>query len=248
MTSSSDPLDRLVSAAWWVADWDDVLQRAGKPDHRLRLAAIRILTRRRLVLVIAVLVAALVPLGAVGAANDWWFLRFGAGSTPDVVKEGVWNGHPWKLIAYPSNGNGLCFSMKWTDSQGGGHPTACAPFALVAGPAQKAPPEMTITWMAATRGSSDFPPFIVGPVIGSATQVEITFVNGDVLRVPTFAAPTPLTAVGFYAAQLPAAVARLPVPGPIVQTLAGLDAGGNVVACLAPQTAVAGISPLSDCK
>jgi hypothetical protein len=97
MTFSNDPLDRLVAAHPWLDDWDDVLRRTGKPaaDGVLR-AAIRVFGRRRVVLALVAAVAVLVPLGAFGAANDWWFLG-SAGtpvpvSAPRIVKEGEWNG------------------------------------------------------------------------------------------------------------------------------------------------------------
>jgi hypothetical protein len=231
--------------------WIDVLQRAASFDSRAHRAGIRMLSRRRLVLVVAAVVAVLIPLGALGAANDWWFLG-SAGApvpviAPIVVKEGEWSGHPWQLVAYPSNTDGLCFTItpggsKATGSRAG---MACAPFAGVARTAQtKTTPDMTITFLSGF-GFGGFPPYIAGPVIKGVDQVEIKFVNGDVLRVPTFPAPDPLTAVRFYASQIPAAVAQ---GHPLVKTLAGLDVHGNVVACLAPTTAVEGVSPLSDCR
>jgi hypothetical protein len=254
MTFSSDPLDRLVAAHPWVADWDDVLHRAGQPAHGAHRPAARILNRRRLVLVAIAVVAVLIPLGAFGAAHDWWFLGSGSPvpvSTPTVVKEGEWSGHPWQLVAYPSNTDGLCFTIipGGSKATGTGAGMDCAPFVGVARTAHtKASPDMTITWVSGS-GFGGFPAYIAGPVINSAEQVEIKFVNGDVLRALTFAAPDPLAAVRFYATQLPAAVAHSHVPGqPLVETIAGLDANGNVVACLAPTTAVDGASPLSDCR
>jgi hypothetical protein len=234
--------------------WIDVLQRAAT-GSRVHRAGSRMLSRRRLVLVVAAVVAVLIPLGALGAANDWWFLG-SAGApvpvrAPIVVKEGEWSGHPWQLVAYPSNTDGLCFTItpggsKATGSRAG---MACAPFVGVARTAHTKPtPDMTITFVSGL-GFRGFPPYIAGPVIKGVDQVEIKFVNGDVLRAPTFPAPDPLTAVRFYAAQIPAAVAHSDVPRhPLVKTLAGLDVNGNVVACLAPTTAVDGVSPLSDCR
>lgn len=255
MTFNGEPLDLLVAAHPWVADWDDVLQRAGSPGAVAQRLARRVLSRRRLVLVAIAVGAVLVPLGAFGAANDWWFLGSGGTpvpvSAPIVVKEGEWSGHRWQLVAYPSNTDGLCFTIvppAWK-AHGSTAGMACAPFVGVARTAHtKVSPDMTITWLAAL-GNRSFPAYIAGPVVSSVDQVEIKFVNGDMLRTPTFAAPDPLNAVRFYAAQLPAAVARSFIPAhPLVQTLAGLNAKGNVVACLAPQTAVDGISPLSDCR
>ena len=98
------------------------------------------------------------------------------------------------------------------------------------------------------------PEGLAGPVIDKASTVEIEFGTGEVLRLPTFSGAASLGHVRFYAAQLPATI---PVPLPragthkersFINTLAGLDSDGNVVACLTPRMAVDGVSPLSDCR
>jgi hypothetical protein len=70
------------------------------------------------------------------------------------------------------------------------------------------------------------------------------------LRVPTVAGPEPLQHVRFYAAQLPTDIRLTPgTAGAFLKWVAGLDASGTVVACLAPQTfAKVGVSSLSDCR
>ena len=249
MIFSDEVLDRFAPAHAWVSDWPDVLERAGE-GHSARLV-----TKRRLVMVFAVLAAVLVPLVALGAANDWWFLKFGSGPMPTkaplVVKEGEWGGHPWQLIAYPSTTDGLCVSVTPKGSNGGGEGGAlgCGPFAGIARtPETKASPDMTITYLSGS-GSKQLPAYIAGPVIGTASAVEIHFGNGEVLRVPTFAGPEPLHHIRFYATQLPSSLQTTPRPfATFLKWVAGLDAKGNVVACLAPMTAEDGISPLSDCR
>jgi hypothetical protein len=249
MTFGDEVLDRLSPAHGWVADWPDVLERAGA-----RRSA-RLLTKRRLVLALVVLAAVLVPLAAVGAANDWWFLRFGAGPQPTrapvVVKEGEWAGHPWQLIAYPSTTDGLCFSITPTGSgvEGMGGGMSCGTFAGVSRtPETKASPDMTITFLSG-GASPQLPAYIAGPVIDQATTVEIRFGNGDVLRVPTFAAPESLGHIRFYATQLPAGVEDSPRTFlTFLKFVAGLDADGEVVACLMPRAAKDGRSPPSDCR
>jgi len=225
----------------------DVLERAG--ERR----SVPLVTRRRLVLAFVISAAVLMPLAAFGAANDWWFLRFGGApvpmTAPQVVKEGEWNGHPWQLIAYPS-ATGLCISITPRDSGGAGGALSCGPFVGVARTQQsKAPPDMTISVLAGDA-TEQLPAYLVGAVIEAASEVEIRFVDGDVLRVPTYAGPEPLQHVRFYAAQLPANFRMTPenVARVFPRWLAGLDAGGNVVACLAPRTARDGISSLSDCR
>jgi hypothetical protein len=249
MTFGDEALDRLAPLHGWVTDWPDVLERAGS-----RRSA-RLFTKRRLVLALVVLAAVLVPLAAVGAANDWWFLRFGAAPPPTkapvVVKEGEWRGHPWQLVAYPSTTDGLCFSITPMGSArgGAGGAMSCGPFAGVSRTADtKASPDMTITFMSG-GASPELPAYIAGPVIEEAAAVEIRFGNGEVTRVPTFAGPESLGHVRFYAAQLPANVHDSPHTFlTFLKSVAGLDANGEVVACLAPQTAKAGISDLADCR
>jgi hypothetical protein len=243
------------------------------PTGRLRL-----LTRRRLVLPPALLAAALVSLAALGAAGDWSFRQNdgptpastpvvakgeGSGdpfpsseSAPVVVKEGEWSGRRWQLTAYPSSGHGLCFSVAPLGSSldGSGGAMSCAPFVGVPRTEEtRGSSEMTITFLSGAARPG-LPAYIAGPVIDKASTVEIQFGTGEVLRLPTFSGAVSLGRVRFYATQLPASI-RMPRPDPLIQnqatfinTLAGLDGDGNVVACLAPRTAVGGGSPLSHCQ
>lgn len=254
MTPNTDPLDRLAPLAPWEPDWPDVLDRADQRALR-RTRLEDLLTRRRVVVALAVLVAVLVPLAALGAANEWWFLRFGGAPTPVsapvVVKEGVWSGHPWRLIAYPSSTDGLCFSItpKNAKAEGAGGAMNCAPIAGVPRTTEtKATPDMTITYLSGS-GDPHLPAYIAGPVIETASTVKIRFATGEILRLPTFSAPASVGHVRFYATQLPADIpASTPgAPQTYIDTLAGLDNDGNVVACLDPSTAVNGVSPLADC-
>lgn len=209
-------------------------------------------------LALALLAAALVPLAAFGAASDWWFLQSDRPtpvSAPDVVKEGDWSGHPWQLIAYRSGTDGLCVSVTpaGSNASGSGGATGCAPFVGVSRAAETKGSGMTITFLSGVA-SDQLPAYIAGPVIDKASTVEIQFGTGEVLRLPTFSGRASLGHVRFYAAQLPATMS---IPPPdlrsqnqrsFIKTLAGLDSDGNVVACLAPQTMVDGVSPLSDCQ
>jgi hypothetical protein len=247
MTLGDELLDQLLPAQAWAPDWTDVLRRAGAGP------SIRRVTKRRFVVVLAVLAAVLVPLAALGATNDWWFLKLGHGPTPTnapvVVKEGTWDGHPWQLIAYPSTTDGLCVSVTPKGSAGEGGAMGCGTFAGIARtPETKASPDMTITYLSGAA-SNNLPAYIAGPVIEKASTVEIHFANGDVMRVPTFTAPEPLSHIRFYATPIPAANQTTQSTFPtFLKWVAGLDATGNVVACLAPQTAKNGISPLADCR
>jgi hypothetical protein len=254
MTFDDDVLDRLAPALPWEPDWADVLGRAGRPD---RSRWLRPQGKRRLVLALAALAVVLIPIVAVGAANDWWFLRFGnaptPAGTPVVVKHGTWYGRAWELVAYASTTGDICFGVMPPGSEAGGEVGAlgCAPFVGIPHPSgRKAAAEMTVTYLSG-GGGDGLHGYIAGPVIDAASQVEIHLAGGQVLRLPTFAAPPSVGHVRFYAAPLPAGVSLPRVgPGslqPLVTSVAGLDSDGNVVACLAPATAIDGVSPLSAC-
>jgi hypothetical protein len=163
----------------------------------------RLLTKRRVILALALLAGALVPLAALGGASDWWFLQDGGPtpvSAPDVVKEGEWSGHRWQLIAYRSTGVGLCVSVTpvGSDSGGSGGAMGCAPFAGVPRTVEtRGSSEMTITFLIGAA-SSELPAYIAGPMIDKASTVEIHFGTGEVLRLPSNAGPNErrLVAVG----------------------------------------------------
>jgi hypothetical protein len=226
----------------------------------MRAGRLRLLTKRRLTLALVVLVAVLVPLAAVGATNDWWFLHDHAPkpvSDPLVVKEGEWSGHTWQLIAYRSTTHGLCISVTPARSgtTGSGAAMSCGPFVGVPRTAEtKLSTEMMITFLLSAGADEEFPAYIAGPVVDTASTVEIHFGTGDVLRLPTFSGAESLGRIRFYATQLPATI-RMPPPDlgfegqrTFIDSLAGLDKDGKVVACLVPRTAVNGVSPLSDCR
>jgi hypothetical protein len=215
--------------------------------------SIRLATRRRVVVASAALAAVLVPLAALGASEDWWFLKSGGApeptAAPQVVKSGEWDGQAWQLVAYQSSTDGLCFSITPTASgdRGEGGAMGCAPFVGVKRTARSKSPEMTITFL--TASSERLPAYIAGPVIEQASEVEIRLGSGDVLRVPAFAAPEPLEHVRFYATPLPPGSEANPLsPAGFLKSIAGLDATGTVVACLEPRTGKDGSSSLSECR
>jgi hypothetical protein len=217
-----------------------------------------LVTKRRLVFAFAALAAVLVPLVALGASDDWWFLRSGGApdptAPPEVVTEGEWYGHPWQLVAYPSATDGLCVSItpKGSESKGNDGAMGCAPFVGVARTStSKGTPsdELPITYLAGLGGET-LPAYIVGAVIEEASVVEVRFPGRDVLRVATIPGPESLEHVRFYAIRWPAGInPTASPPGPFPISIAGLNASGEVVACLAPQAlAKHGTSALSDCR
>jgi hypothetical protein len=253
MTFSDDALDRLAPALHWQADWSDVLRRAGeRPEGS---AVPRRLRKRRVAVAFIVLAAVLIPLAALAATNDWWFLSSTNAprpvSAPVVVKEGEWSGHPWQLIAYLSGTDGLCFSVtaKRAAQSGAVGAMNCASFVGISRTKDtKASPDMTITYLSGSAPGF-LPTYIVGPVIDKAVEVEIRFANGQNMHIPTFGAPAALKHIRFYATQIPdSAAPKLREESPAFDWIAGLDMDGKVVACLAPTTAKNGISPLSECR
>jgi hypothetical protein len=255
MTFSDDALDHLVPALPWQADWTDVLRRAGQPEPCRLAPPRRLLRKRRLIIAVVVLVAISIPLAALAAANDWWFLRNTRAprplSAPRVLKEAQWGSHAWQMSAYPSGTDGLCVAVSRKDLKDVGA-MGCSPFAGSPRTATtKATPDMTITYLSGSD-TGGRPLYIVGPVIDKASEVEIRFTNGQTIRVPTFSAPAPLEHIRFYATGLSDSVIS---PGSqsaplslVPKWLAGLDKEGNIVACLVPAKAKDGISPLADCR
>ena len=256
MRFDDDVLDRLAPALPWEPDWADVLGRAGARERR---AWLRPRGRLRLVLALAALAVLLIPIVAVGAANDWWFLRIGGpftpARTPVVVQQSTWDGYAWELVSYVSTGGTLCFGVvpPGPEPSAFSGALACSPFVGITRADQtKAAEPLTVTYLSGGFGTGDrHHDYIAGPVVDGASQVEIRFVAGQVLRLPTFPAPSSVGKVRFYAGLLPAGVS-LPVgPGTFRQlftSIAGLDSDGNVVACLAPADEIDGVSPLSACR
>jgi hypothetical protein len=254
MTQLESALEQLVDDATWLPDWQGVLAQTGMPQRR------RLLTRRRVIVAVVVAAAVIIPLAAVAAANDWWFFRTAGSPTPAsapvVVKTGVWEGHPWRLVAYPSETGSLCVSMvpgTGSDSSSGAA-MGCAPIKGVARTTQTKPgaAAMTITYLSGSP-TTVLPAYIVGPVIEDAATVAIRLSDGTTIRTPTFAGPSPLEHVRFYAVQLPGSPVRSPTTTPPFRVLpmewiAGLDDSGQVVACHAHATMTNGISPLSACN
>jgi hypothetical protein len=250
MKAGTDVLDQLAPALVWEGDWADVLERARERSVHPRRS--RLPSKRRLLVLLALLAAVLVPLAALGAVNGWWFFRAGSApapaNAPVVVREGVWSGRAWQLIAYRSRTDGICFSLtpKGSEATGSSSALTCAPLVGVPRTADtKGSADLTITFLSGAA-SNLLPAYVVGPVVEEATSVEIRFVNEEVLRVPTFEAPTSIGDVRFYAAQLSRSAGSRAASR--VERLTGFDDAGNVVACLVPRTLDNSGPSLADCR
>lgn len=240
--SVEDGLDRLAPREQFAHDWRDVLERAGVQEAR----AIRPVWRRRKWLLVAAVVAAVVvPVAAATVAvtnwNGWWSSphdRFRPVTEPVVVQTGSWDGTRWQLVAYreadsnseaDSNIDGYCYSVM----PYGSPPTARPAGGSMCGGFITRPPNSPAGPASITYGSAESPGlsyWAAGPVVDTAVAVEVHLRDGDVLRLPTYAAPESLGHVRFYATpirQVPQSSGQSPVK------VVGLDENGAVVACLA---------------
>jgi hypothetical protein len=241
--------------------WGNVLARAGV-GPRLKRRRLR----GRIVVALALVAAAAVPL-ALAAVNDWWFFDFrdaprSLSNEPVVVTKGTWSGHAWELAAYAS-AEGTCWALTFPGSSEiggagamGGRATSHADNALGCGgivglrpPNPRALHGPTVMYMLGGSDVAGYPSWISGPVVASATSVVVRFRDGAVVRVPT-SAPFQLGHVGwygpvrFFAAQYPDGVTPYQSP----QTVTGLDSSGNVVACASETSTYRFFSPLTDCS
>jgi hypothetical protein len=276
-------LDALAPVqAFDPADWHQVLSRAGIRDRQRRT-----LTRPRTLLLVAVIVIGiLIPLGTLGATNDWWFTRFPiigetatvsttttstpSGTTisprgqgpvapavaPVAMKSGVWDGHGWELDAFVGAGGDLCFGIAPSATAHGNGEGAALSCARIYGVPQapgaaQTPLPLDITYLMNGR-SPDLPPYIAGPIVGSAQSVLVYFSDGEILRTETFGAPGNFGSIRFYAAPVPDAVASRylkPPPGTgfAFSKIVGRDEKGNIVACFRTPMMEGGVPP-SACR
>jgi hypothetical protein len=188
-----------------------------------------------LVIAVAAAVTLVLAMIAVGATQGWWFLQSGGAPKPlgsvDVVKTGSWNGHQWALTAYRSGTDGICFAITpggGANSTGVGAGMACDQITGVAlTPETKPSSPHGITFLSGCQ--PNLANYIVGPVVNSALQVEITLTDGTVIRTPTFPAPADLGDIRFYATPLQGSCAKGDTNP---SELLDLDQNGQIVARL----------------
>lgn len=207
--------------------------------------------RRRIVLLAGGAAVVALLIGMV-AGYRWWFQRSDDSprlrSDPRVVQEGTWDGRGWRLVAYRSEGYGLCMSIMAADSGYRERATSCSPFVGIKRFGESnTGPQVPITVLAGAA-ASDLPGYIVGAVIEAASVVDIRLAGGQTLRMSTVAGPERLQNIRFFAAPLPAELDIRSTDFPHNLWIAGRDPSGAVVVCLRAETAVNGVSPLSDCR
>jgi hypothetical protein len=238
--SVEDVLERLAPRAQFAHDWGDVLDRAGVHEA----AAVGPTWRRRKWLLVAAVVAAVVvPVAAATIAvtnwSGWWeHDQFRPASEPAVVQTGSWDGTRWQLVAYleshTTNVDHYCYSVMPYGASLTARPAAVGCGGIPTRP-QDAPTGHAGILYGATK-SPGLPYWAAGPVVDTAVAVALHFRDGDVLRLPTYAAPESLGHVRFYATPLPE-VPESSGQSPV--KVVGLDENGAVVACLAVDPASA---------
>jgi hypothetical protein len=276
-------LEALAPSRDFQPEWEQVMLRA---EPRGRQAPTRWSRRKttRLTVALAVVIAALIPLAALGDTGQLWFLHFpivgqtsaptDASSTsggsslgpvgvapavsPVSVQTGSWNGAGWELDAFVGTSGDLCFGIAPSRSahgDGGNAALACARIYGVptptSAPADSGGLPLDITYLMNGR-TNDLPPYIAGPVVGTARTVAIYFSDGEVVRTPTFEAPPSLGSVRFYASPIPDTVATTylqapPRTVPAFTKIVGLDDADNIVACLRTPMMNGGVPP-SACR
>lgn len=234
--SVEDVLDRIAPRERFAHDWGDVLERAGVHDAGAVGPAWR---RRKWLLVAAVVAAVIVPVAAATVAvtnwSGWWTSphdQFRPVTEPVVVQTGSWDGKRWQLVAYlethTRNVDVYCYSVMPYGSA-----LTARPAAVACGGIPARLPDAPTGNAGILYGSTEspgLPSWAAGPVVATAVEVALHFRDGDVLRLPTYAAPESLGHVRFYATPIPE-VPQSSGQSPV--KVVGLDENGAVVACLA---------------
>lgn len=246
MTEYDPEIARILNQAlpyeFGAADWELVLTES-------RSSPARRFPRRnhgKLVLLVALaFVAVLVPLSALGIANDWWFFSVrGNPLAPTgsviTIASGRVEGAPWELIAFMTKANGLCFSV--TLYPPSGNPSSAAGPALPSQGIVDASQGMAgcggvrglagATWQplvnsvegSVTTRSGAIALVIGGPTDSSVAEVDVVESDGETVTTQSFPAPSELgLPIRFFVAALP------PSTHVGVKELIARDAAGNVL-------------------
>jgi hypothetical protein len=214
------PADQLPAS-----DWAGVLARAGDSGFRRWRQP-----RGRLAFAAAILAVAVGTTAAIAANQHWWF--FGEGPEPvsevAVVMEGSWDGVPWALTAYRSRTDGVCFGVTPNprdNPDGIGAAMGCSQIVGVRTIQDTKPSEARNIAYLMSGPNPPLPRYIAGPVIATANEIEVLFVNHRSLDAKTVRAPSRLKSdIRFYAARLPLDA--------VVRMILGRDNHGRVVARL----------------
>jgi hypothetical protein len=240
-------LKTLAPAQEELPAWEEILARAGIDSAA---PTRRPLWKRSWVIALAVLVAVLVPLAAVGSEENWWFLDNGSPkpglpkpiSAIVEVKRGSWSGHDWRLAAYRAlvrrygvgvGAAGLCYMVRIDVDTGSTGRGRCGPIPpQLPGVSSESSAPDSISFIEGAydaNATADKTDYVFGMVPGNVTEVDIHFKHGRAINAPTFAAPEALGApVRFFGVEL--SEYRL---FSSISKLVGLDGQGEIVACTA---------------
>jgi hypothetical protein len=208
-------LNELLPAVEIADDWGRVLRDADA--GRLGYARVHqaLTPRLRLVLVATVLLlAALIPLTALGVSNSWW-LRDSGRRPPApigeaiVLRTGKSNAISWSLIGYRTVQNRMClvFTTTQPQIQNGPPPSPPATYcdANVVGMADQAstkPPGLLAFF--GSVAPEDAGNFVAGPTSAQVAHVKILLSDGGAFIVDTAPVPDELgQPIRFFVAVVP---------------------------------------------
>jgi hypothetical protein len=223
-------LDQALPCKFDAPDWEKVLTESRNSAARQLPGR----NRRKLVLLVAlVLLAVLVPLSALGMANNWWFLSAPGHFTPMgnvvTVASGRSEGAPWSLVAFMTEKEGLCDSIT-PYPPGGSQSEAWEAGAGCSG--IRADEEGTWRPMVSfgtgsvTTSSGKTTMIVGGPTDSSVAEVEVVESNGKKVTTQTIPAPSELgVRVRYFVTALPPSTDL----GASVKEVIARDASGKVL-------------------
>jgi hypothetical protein len=199
-------LNQALPFEFDAPDWELILTESRNPPAR-RLPG---RNRRKLVLLVAlVLLAVLIPLSALGVANDWWFISvggnpFGSNGKVTTVTSGRSEGGAWALVAFMTNEGGLCFSITPLPPTGspGSDSTAAEAESSSGGIAGCSgiraheggtwQPMVSFATGYTTTSSGKTTTIVGGPTDSSVAEVDVVEFNGKIVTTRTIPAPSEL--------------------------------------------------------
>ena len=209
--------DQLIPRARQTRDWQLLLADASAPPPARRAGAARPFPRlqgRLLVIAVAVVVAVAVPLTALGVGlatgRGFWFLSAYSpkpASRVVTVISGTWGGTTWSLTAFRATTGNVCYAVTVNPPVlQEGASEACGPITPTARigflrsteqvPRRPAPTfskkllaDLAKQGFPPPHVTKPFPPYIVGAVVGPASEVDIAGPHTPLQRVATIAAP-----------------------------------------------------------
>jgi len=247
-----ETLDILAPAQEDVPVWEDVLARAGIENP---VPLRRPFWKRSWVIAIALMVAILVPLAAIGSEQGWLWLMDGklppgeAHPISNVVKlqSGYWKGEHWRTAAYRAfphlyrpdgpTTESVCLIVEFAPFSPGVAQCAALPNThyppKTSGADWPLSPSIELVggnpWAVERDYSENGPGYLIGMTTSNVSTVEVHLKDGRVMDTSTFSAPEALgVPVNFFVRPLPTWGLSFHMT-----KLVGLDAEGKVVACLA---------------